>query len=288
MPRPSPLPADLWPKVIEGYLAGESTHALAERFNCVRSTISRTIKRSGASMRTVAERVPRLPCRHDAFARAEDDPDAAYWVGVLMSDGCIGSAASTRYVILKLSEVDRGHVEAFRMFLQAKHRILKQEHHRGNTRPMYGLSVGSAQLVNDLARYGVVPRKTKSAKVQLLADNRHFWRGVIDGDGSLGYRTRRKATHSQSPLLQINGSEPLMRQFEAYARHVTGTSAKAHTGNRCWSLALHAGAAAEMISHLYTDCAVALPRKWALAHELLCEWELRPNRRDFTGRRAAG
>ena len=33
--------------------------------------------------------------------------------------------------------------------------------------------------------------------------------------------------------------------------------------------------ATKMISHLYTDCTVALDRKWKLAHELLYEWEIR-------------
>lgn len=46
------------------------------------------------------------------------------------------------------------------------------------------LSIYSNRICDKLAEYGIVPRKSKIAEIpESMKNNRHFWRGMIDGDG---------------------------------------------------------------------------------------------------------
>lgn len=288
MPRPSPYPTEVVPLIVAGYTSGKSMYELADEFGGNRTTVRRRLVAAGVTLRSREERQKRLPCREDAFADAENDDEAAYWVGMLMADGCISTTKHSTWVILTLGVRDAEHVERFRTFLNSTHKILIAPEGLNSDLSRHGEArnyrVASKRMAADLARYGVVSRKTKIAEVKHLEMNRHFWRGVVDGDGSLGLARRNKPGHRARPVLQVVGSETLMRQFEVFARAITGTQAKAHLSHACWGFRIFSGAAAEMISHLYTDCTVALARKWALAHELLCEWELRERRRTISGR----
>lgn len=284
MGRPAPYPAAVDALIVEGYRGGLSMYDLMRRHGGTRDTICRRLKAAGVTLRTKAERQFRLPCREDAFADAAGSEAAAYWAGFLMADGCVSTNGGRggRHVILALSEVDRGHVEAFRAFLGSDH-VIQEIPGRacptGVSKPCCRLDVVSDRLASDLARYGIVPRKSKTAEAIGLEDNRHFWRGVVDGDGNLRWSVRRNPQHTPRPALQLAGSLPLLTQFAAFAARVIGATGKPHVSHGCHGFALMSGKAAAMISHLYTDCTVALSRKWAIAHALLCGWELRPRRR---------
>lgn len=288
MPRSSPYNAEVAELIVADYRRGKSTHELVGIYGGNRRTLSRYLKRASVPMRTALERQHRIPCREDAFANAECDAEAAYWVGMLMADGCVSETNHSTYVILTLGVRDEKHVESFRSFLNSQHKILHAQESRsgdvlrGATR---NYRVASKRMATDLARYGIVPRKSKTAEVIILESNRHFWRGVVDGDGSLGWNTRKNPAHSARPVLQVVGSERLMRQFETFARFVTGTRAVAHRAHGCWGFSLSSGAAIEMISYLYTNCTIALQRKWELAHQLICAWQMRLHGHAISGHR---
>ena len=59
---------------------------------------------------------------HEAFDIVTND--AAYWIGFLFADGSvIKQQKGAPQVQLRLSEVDRGHLEKFRHFLDSTHAI---------------------------------------------------------------------------------------------------------------------------------------------------------------------
>lgn len=269
MPRPNPYTAEQVKAVVAGYRDGLSTHELVQRHGGNRKTIRRLLLAGGIEMRTQEARQHRLPCRHDAFADAVGSEAAAYWVGLLMADGCVSHGRHSRYVILGLGAGDADHVERFREFLGAGQRLRKTR--GGGFGPSRGvqLAVASRRLVEDLARYGVVPRKTRTARVVGLEMNRHFWRGVIDGDGSIHLGVRAGGRLKPRPVLQLTGSQDLVSQFADYASAVAGAAARPHRSRGAWALSVSCSPATRLLNHLYGDCSVSLPRKLEAARQAI-------------------
>lgn len=71
--------------------------------------------------------------------------------------------------------------------------------------------VSSPRMTADLARHGVVPRKSLTMEASQAAARRpEFWLGVFDGDGCCTFSKR------GVPRIGILGSRPLMTQFAAW------------------------------------------------------------------------
>lgn len=120
-----------------------------------------------------------------------------YWAGFLAADGCLseriqvcrGSRTHIKSVELKLSE--REPVELFLFDVGCVGRKIyeqKYETQKG-TRTKYGIGLKSHQMFDDLHRFGLTPRKSKTFKMPKWVERHelvnHFVRGYFDGDGSV-------------------------------------------------------------------------------------------------------
>ncbi len=125
------------------------------------------------------------------------------------------------------------------------------------------ISVNSDRLVADLALHGVIPNKTHVATAASLQHDRHFWRGVIDGDGWLG------TTLGRYPAIHAHGSWPLMEQFATFVRSVTSSTVEARPHKSIARVALSGASAAAVIAILYDGANIALTRKLAKSQLIL-------------------
>lgn len=269
MPRPDPTTPELWARLVEAYKSGMSTHLCSSTFGINRRTVSRYLQRDGIRVRGLKEACPGLPLHHDAFASPETNDEAAYWTGFLMADGCISVNGhhGSPHVILVLSVVDIDHIRSFQNFVGATNSIQKVMPTTNRQLFRSGecarLDLVSRQMVDDLSRYGVTPKKTHTAKVSdQLAFNRHFWRGVIDGDGSLSSRV-------DAPVLQLTGSIHLTTQFSRFSSSVSQSTSRPCKSRGSFNVCVSSSPAVRLIRHLYSDCSVALPRKLAKAREVM-------------------
>lgn len=185
--------------------------------------------------------------------------ESAYWVGFLMADGCV----SGRYLRLGLAEIDLPHIEKLKTFLGSSHVVAY------SPEGVYQFAVSSRRLASALAKYGVVPRKTHSAQVIGLEHNRHFWRGVIDGDGSLGiYRSGRNML--PRPRIQLVGSRELLTQFIAFVKARFPECRLNMTPSRSiYYVGTNGKFARALVALLYSDCSTYLGRKYDKAVEIL-------------------
>lgn len=167
------------------------------------------LKKLGVTSRDPSKARREYPLWDEAFGTLT--PEAAYWIGFLMADGCVHDESK---VTVGLAKKDIVHLERLRSYL------------RTDTRPIQNvpqtksrmLKIHSRQIVKDLAHYGVTPRKSLTA----LASNKinehpAFWLGVMDGDGSVGPSRGRLR-------VRLNGTPQLMNQFARFlvARGVRG------------------------------------------------------------------
>ena len=110
---------------------------------------------------------------HDAFSIFTNE--AIYWIGFLYADGSIRG----NEVNLALSIEDLEHLQKFRSFLSSEHKL--QTYDR-----VCKLSFSSTTIVEKLSEHGIVNRKCHICKPpKVLENNPHFWRGVVDGDGTI-------------------------------------------------------------------------------------------------------
>lgn len=127
---------------------------------------------------------------NDDYFSIIDTEEKAYFLGLLLADGCISyDTKNERQPMLRLQliEEDKIILEQLRKALNSNNRITKDE--RPNRKTCCTFSIRSQKIVNDLAKYSIIPNKTylvehfpKNISENLLKD---FLRGYVDGDGSL-------------------------------------------------------------------------------------------------------
>jgi hypothetical protein len=119
--------------------------------------------------------------------------------------------------------------------------------------------------VNALVRHGITARKTDELQPWAGPDHLmpHYWRGVIDGDGTIG-------TYDGEAKLGLCGSRALVEAFLEWARGICRTTASPRQGRqgnrRYWLLSIGGNLRLpNLLIALYADAPVALARKKAEA-----------------------
>lgn len=217
-------------------------------------------------------------CGNPGYFDQIDTPDKAYWLGFITTDGMVtgfkahAARAGSLRLVIKLARKDRAHLEILHRALQAKRPIRDTEEWtkppgsgERKKRPASILDVCSPQIVNALVSHGVTARKTDTVEPWAGPGRlmRHYWRGVIDGDGTIG-------TYDGEARLGLCGSQPLVEAFREWAAGICDTTASLRQGKqgnrRYWLLSIGGNRRLpRLLTVLYDDAPVALARKKAEA-----------------------
>lgn len=243
-------------EAVARYQSGETLEQAAHELGISAVALGARMQRRGVPRRSNAEAHRNVSFNPNIFDT--DDEGSRYWAGFMLADGSIverGSGAKTVALVL----AERDHVVRFKSFLESKHKIIRV---RRKPRDSWRLAIRSDALANGLARFGVVPNKTFDACPPESATCRHFWRGVVDGDGSIGrYRS--------GDMLRLVGSRETLEQFRLYANRLSGTAATVRPHKTIFSFGL-TGENARIVMHdLYRDCEHFMPRKRNAALNIL-------------------
>lgn len=244
-------------EVCKKYKQGISCPKIAKEFNISAVAIQGLLKRRNIPRRSPCEAQRKLFFDENAFNVITEE--SAYWVGFLMADGNVSYRhGNSPEISLVLQARDKEHLIKFRSFLKSEHALINI--HKCNS---IRFSIRSKTLVANLKRYNVVPCKSFTACApSVLMLNRHFWRGVIDGDGSIG-------VYKAGIMLRLYGSFELLNQFLMFIKvytpdcKVTVRKHKnIHIVNLCGKYAK------DMINVLYDNCSIALSRKFTAAKNI--------------------
>lgn len=116
-----------------------------------------------------------------------DSPIKAYWLGLLFTDGSVDKAHSTGRIRLQLQEKDLEILEKFKEDLSIDSKIIYDK--RSNS-ICCSVEFVDNQIFNDLAKYGIIPKKTYLTEHLPIAQIpkqylNSFALGLFDGDGNL-------------------------------------------------------------------------------------------------------
>lgn len=266
MTRKRKLTSDQAKEICRRYKDSESSPQLGTIFNVSGSTIRYLLERHGIPRRSRRDAQLKYPCNEAAFDIITEE--SAYWIGFLMADGSICDHKSgSPEIALALSAKDKEHLEQFRSFLQSSHSIvISSRRIKTGEYLVASFRVRSFRLTKALAAFGVVPRKSLTTHVIGLEDNRHFWRGVIDGDGHLTHHLNHRNRCSR---LQLVGSQTLLQQFADFIRpYMPGKSLTVRPHKSIYEICLYGLSAIRAMDLLYHPCSIALLRKKAIADEI--------------------
>lgn len=180
-------------QLVELYKQGVSQIELETRLKMTRKTIRELLKSEIPDLyreKSVALRKYQL--NDDAFDNLKDE-EVAYWIGFLYADGHIYPSNSLENTIsLGLQLKDINHLEKFKLFLKSTSPIRQgsKKASNGNYHEYCKISIFSKKIINVLRDLGFDNNKSHTAKPHVsLSNNKHFWRGVVDGDGCLSYHS---------------------------------------------------------------------------------------------------
>ncbi len=247
--------------LVDLYDKGESIKLLADTYGVSHQAVWGLLKRRNRPMLSKSECSRRYKLNEDAFATITEE--SAYWVGFLMADGTIATRGDA--LILSLSSRDKNHLAKFKKFLDSDAEIQLCAPTKGQwagSQPQSKLAVYSKKLIQSLAVYGLVSQKTFRERVLNLESNRHFWRGYVDGDGSI------KAL--EQPFLEVVGGQEILTQFLAFLQsHNIGNNLTVRVHKSIFRVGCSWSTARETIKLLYSDCSISLDRKMELAKRWL-------------------
>ncbi len=215
------------------------------------NTIIKVVKSQNIPVRGVGM-APQID--HEEFFENIDSEEKAYILGLLIADGSViypSTRKRTPLWSITLHDNDRYMIERIVQVIGIHKKI-------SHTRNESILNVTSQKMVDDLAKYGVVPRKsfiTYYPKLQDTRQNRHLIRGIFDGDGCIS-----------SNICSFYGTERLLIDIKKVLNHEaaieTGKITKRYT-NGVDSFSFSARDKLSKFYHyIYDDANIFLERKY--------------------------
>lgn len=188
-------------KLVEEYTNGATVVELQNKYPEYAGNINEYLRKRGVTRRRGS--IPN--CNQNYFENI-DTPQKAYFLGLLMADGCIitkKNKAKNKTLRIELNLQDKYILEEFakainsslsvkESFGNGKPYIVNGKTYYNNKHECY-FSLGSVKLIQDLMGYGCVPNKSrKLSKLPKIPSNlyKDFILGFYDGDGiaSVGKR----------------------------------------------------------------------------------------------------
>ena len=203
--------------------------------------------------------------------------EAHYWAGLIAADGCLsvkkGKYKNYPLVIIYLVGEDGKHIQRLLDFLESDKKLFKQKVYSNWAKPNQvniGTAFWSEHVWNWLHGHGITERKSMTLKTSdLMANSPDFWRGIIDGDGTVNFARNRGIDY---PHIGLGGSEDLVKQFQVFINKHLGILPKIGTCRSIYRIAINGQPAQDLIRLLYNRPGPALPRKASAAKACL-EWK---------------
>ncbi len=244
--------------MVMSYQRGETAQSIAKRYGTSHQVILPLLAKQGIVLRTSKEAHKKQTC-DERYFQVIDTEEKAYWIGFLTADGCITKgkqSGDSPRVTINLGKQDYGHLVKFKQALQATQKISESEH-------SCSFTIYSTEMVKDLAMHGILPRKTFSTKPVQIAPNleRHYWRGVIDGDGTFS---------KNGGEMRLYGDYDVVVSFQSFVlSHCSQVHGKILKADNICNFMIKKQATHCMLEILYGNATVFLDRKFERAQKIL-------------------
>lgn len=193
------------------------------------------------------------------------DPSKREWwylAGLIATDGCLSK--SGRHVILVAK--DREFLEMIRGRCLITNKVC--EHINGRGQLSHGINICGRSYWEALVGMGLTPAKSKTLGTLKVPDRvfLDFFRGVVDGDGSIRRWTHPGNGGEQWSLRVFSASPPFLEWLKTTLLRLVGIDGRIHQGHDgVWVLKYGKLAAQRVLRECYDEGVPALARKRKLA-----------------------
>lgn len=186
-------------------------------------------------------------------------PNMAYMLGLIAADGNVLYEPKVLTIVLK--ESDKYLLEEFAKEIKCRRPL--QKHSSG----CWSFVVRNGELVDDLAKLGILPRKSLTMQWLPVPDEMlaHFVRGYVDGDGTICYYYRNRGGRNDLILeVSILGAPAFLNGMaDAISRVIGIPKVKVlSTHSKIKKIRYSCGTAVKLLSWLYQDAELYLARKF--------------------------
>lgn len=189
------------------------------------------------------------------------NPQHAYFIGFSQADGSLSEASRNRGKFqIELQQNDKEVLEKLSSILDCNYSISERKRNT-NFKEDYSsccLRVCDLNFRNEIKKYLCAGKKSDSIKIPKGIIKHDYFRGIIDGDGSVGF------TAKGFPYVSlVTESEDLAINFIDYIREITGKSKTTSRNKRdnVFNIMVTREDAQELVKHIYYDECMALKRK---------------------------
>lgn len=201
------------------------------------------------------------PNINESFFECIDTEEKAYFLGLILADGCVYTKKNKHLLSITLKDEDAYIIERF---IEAIHSNRKLT---GDGRGCSEIQIHSEKMVNDLAKYGIVDNKSLNTIMPHINNTLmcHFVRGVFDGDGNANFAKPTKRRHHKKTIRFCQGSYIFLEELKTTLHKQTGTTIPNTFKEKenLWSISY--GSNQDMtllIEYMYENATIKLERKW--------------------------
>jgi hypothetical protein len=231
--------------LIKQYNSGYSTKYLAGYYNCSIITIQRKLRNAkDCNFRPIGHGSKKYKV-NETFFDIIDNEDKSYWLGIMLTDG----STSGKLVRLSFKKDDESHLKKFLASISSTHPI-KHQNKEGFIQSY--VSIGNKHMRDSLIYKGIITKDKKVFKLPPELE-RHYWRGAIDGDGRLDFKTN---------TIGLVGTKETCQAFKIFCQKHVKTKAHVRKHGNIWSFRLHGNLAFELAEILYDNSSIYLDRKY--------------------------
>lgn len=217
--------------------------------------------------------------------------EKSYVYGLLLTDGTLDLKNEKTFsgqIQLEVNEIDEDIVDKLCVLIPygTKTKRIRDTNFKTNYHSVK-FSISRQEFIKELIASGFVfCNKSYNARPPVIIyDKNAFWRGVIDGDGSLGIRkTSRRPTEAFLSL--TTKSEILKNEFCNYMQSITGETYTPKRNNRdsIYNIGCGGHNACKVLSKIYDGATIYLNRKYQKYLECI-DWKSKHNplRRNTSG-----
>ena len=249
-----------------------SISKLSDKYGINRKTIVKYLNERNIEITNTHNKIPFNENSFDSI----DTEEKAYWLGFMYADGYISS--KNNQIGLQVAIKDIEHLQKFNKFLNYSGGMRVYDSHQfgsnskfnknGELIQMVRTVITNKHLWNALNNIGCVPNKSlilqfpnKSIfKSEDLI--RHFIRGYVDGDGTLGIYPHSKTNPTLEASLLIVGTKSFLEGVQNYLNIKGFLMQKTNCDENTYRLGYSTKKAEQVANILYKDATIYLTRKY--------------------------